>query len=185
VELATDLITRARAGDRSAQQSFVEAYQQRVYAVCAALAPGHAEDLAQEALLRALLSLGRFELNGPARLGTFVLRIARNLCIDQLRSTKRRGPHDADVDQLVGGGSADHHLAAARDAERVRIAVLALPPDQRAAVVLRMWGELDYAEIASIENVPIGTIRSRLSRARDELRRMLAATDVTEISHAG
>ena len=182
MELAAEDIRRARAGDRAAQQRFVEAYQARVFAVCAALAPGHAEDLAQEALLRALLSLRRFDVNGPARLGTFVLRIARNLCIDQLRSAKRRGPHDADVDQLAGSEPADHHLAAARDADRVRSAVLALPADQRAVVVLRMWGELDYAEIASIEGVPVGTIRSRLSRARDALRELLA---ITEVAHAG
>ena len=182
MELDADSVNRARAGDRAAQQQLVEVYQRRVYALCAALAGSDAEDVAQEALLHALAKLATFDPRGTARLGTFVLRIARNLCIDRARSAHvRLADRAADVDHVAGGGRADIALAHEQSAERVRCAVLALPDDQRAAVALRMWGELDYAEIAAIEHVPIGTIRSRLARAREALRAALAYEEHADV----
>lgn len=174
MEPSADLIDRARRGDRSAQQSLVEAYQARVFAVCTAMGGSDAEDLAQETLLRALTVLRTFDPRGPARLSTFVLRIARNLCIDRARSARARMTDDSDVDRLPGGVASHAQLISDGDAEHVRRAILALPADQRAAVVLRIWGELEYAEIAAIEGVPLGTIRSRLARARDALSDALA-----------
>src|SRR5262249_9008081 len=150
-----------------------EAYAARVYALCVALAGGDAEDVAQDALLHGLRRLHAFDPRGPATLATFLLRIARNLCIDRARSARVRLADDGDLDRIAGGTRADHALAGEQDAEAVRRAVLALPDDQRAVIALRVWGELDYAEIAAIEDVPIGTVRSRLARARDALRAAL------------
>jgi len=175
------VIDLARAGDRDAQQRLVETYHPRVYALCAALAGGDAEDVAQEAMLHALRRLRAFDPRGEAKLGTFLLRIARNLCTDRARSARVRLARDADLARVAGGAHADHALATEQDAEVVRRAVLALPEDQRAVVALRVWGELDYAEIAAIERVPVGTVRSRLARARDALR---AALD-QEVADAG
>jgi len=182
VELASEDLDRARRGDPAAQRRFVEIYQARVFAICAALGAGDAEDLAQETLLRALTRLRSFDAAGPARLGTFVLRIARHLCIDRARSMRVRMASDAVVEPATDD-AADRRLAASEDAERIRRAVLALPDDQRAAIVMVTWGELDYAEIAAIEDVPIGTVRSRIARARDALRTALA--DREETSRAG
>jgi RNA polymerase sigma-70 factor (ECF subfamily) len=172
-ELAPEQIARARAGDRAAQAAFVAMYQDRVHAVCMALAGPDAEDCAQEALIAALIGLRRFDDAGPARLGTYVLRIARNRCVDRSRSARVR-VRTVDTEPLAGGLSADVSLEAARDAEAVRAAVLALPEDQRAVIALHTWGELEYDEIASILGVPIGTVRSRLARGRDALRARLA-----------
>lgn len=175
MELDREDVVRARSGDRTAQAAFVAMYQDRVHAVCVALAGPDAEDCAQEALLAALVGLGRFDDDGAARLGTFVLRIARNRCIDRSRSARVRSRPDAiEVDRLAGGVTADVSLDAARHAEAVRLAVLALPDDQRTVVALRTWGELEYDEIASILDIPIGTVRSRLARARETLRARLA-----------
>ncbi|MEP6859947.1 MAG: sigma-70 family RNA polymerase sigma factor [Deltaproteobacteria bacterium] len=168
--------TRSSYSTCTAQGAFVEVYQQRVYAVCVALAGADAEDCAQDALLAALLGLGRFDPHGPARLGTFVLRIARNRCIDRARSAHVRASRDAsDPDRLVVVAGAVAQLVRADDHETVRAAVLELPDDQRTAIVLQLWGELEYGEIAEIVGVPIGTVRSRLARAKETLRARLAA----------
>ena len=183
MELDAAVLAKARAGDRVALTRFVEVYQARVYAVCLAFAGADAEDLAQETFVRALRRLRDFDPRGPARLSTFVLRIARNLCIDRARSARVRLPHDGDAERIADSTRLDHQLIDAQDAELLRRAVLALPDDQRAAVALSAWGELDYAEVAAIEGVPVGTIRSRLSRARDALHTALAAHD--EVANAG
>jgi RNA polymerase sigma-70 factor (ECF subfamily) len=184
VELTADEIERASDGDREAQHRLVATYQTRVFALCVALAGEDAEDVAQEALVHGLRRLRTFSPNGPATLATFLLRIARNLCTDRARSARLRLAGDADLDRIAGGARVDHALATARGAERVRGAVLALPEDQRSAIALRIWGELDYAEIAAIEGVPVGTIRSRLSRARDALRETLGS-QLEELADAG
>jgi RNA polymerase sigma-70 factor (ECF subfamily) len=184
VELTADEIFRARDGDREAQHRLVAAYQVRVFALCVALAGEDAEDIAQEALLHGLRRLRAFDPRGPATLATYLLRIARNLCIDRARSARLRLGGDADLDRVADGARIDDALATARGAERIRRAVLTLPEDQRSAIALRIWGELDYAEIAAIEGVPVGTIRSRLSRARDALRETLGS-HLEELADAG
>ena len=172
MELAPETIARARSGDRQAQAAFVAAYQDRVYAVCVALAGPDGEDCAHDALVAALTSLARFDPAGPARLGAFVLQIARNRCIDRARAARVRAwAPGVEVDELAARhDAADVALARSRDADAVRRAVLALPDDQRAVIALRTWGELEYEEIAAILGIAVGTVRSRLARAREALR---------------
>jgi RNA polymerase sigma-70 factor (ECF subfamily) len=170
VELTPEQLDRARRGDRAARTLLVETYQQRVFAVCRALAGSDATDCAQDTFVKVLRYLDRYDVNRPVAFGAYVLRIARNVCLDRARSARISKYADADIDAMPGGGLPDLALAAEQRAARVRDAVLALPTDQRAAVALRMWGELEYEQIAEIEGVAIGTIRSRLSRARDALR---------------
>jgi RNA polymerase sigma-70 factor (ECF subfamily) len=174
MELSHDQLIRARRGDRAAQGELIRVYQDRVYAVCRALVGGDAEDCAQDVFLKVLAALPRF-VPGPVPLGAFVLRVARNHCIDRLRT---RRVSAADPDGIEGGRRADEGLRAGE----VRAAVARLPEEQRAAVALRTWGELEYEEIAAIEGVPVGTIRSRLSRAREALRLMLG--EEQEVRHA-
>jgi RNA polymerase sigma-70 factor (ECF subfamily) len=181
MELARDLVARARSGDREAQAAFVAIYQDRVYAVCLALAGSDGEDCAQDTLVAALAGLRRFDPDAPGRLGTFVLQIARNRCVDRARSARVRTWSDVEVDELGGSGDvAADRLSRARDAEVVRRAVLELADDQRAVIALRTWGELEYDEIAAILGVPIGTVRSRLARAREALRARLGDLVSTE-----
>jgi RNA polymerase sigma factor (sigma-70 family) len=143
MELARDLVARARSGDREAQAAFVAIYQDRVYAVCLALAGSDGEDCAQDTLVAALVGLRRFDPDAPGRLGTFVLQIARNRCVDRARSARVRTWSDVEVDELGGSGDvAADRLSRARDAEVVRRAVLELADDQRAVIALRTWGEL-------------------------------------------
>ena len=182
MELARDLVARARSGDREAQAAFVAIYQDRVYAVCLALAGSDGEDCAQDALVAALAGLRRFDPDAPGRLGAFVLQIARNRCVDRARSARvRTWSGDVEVDELAhSSAAAADMLSHARDAEVVRRAVLELADDQRAVIALRTWGELEYDEIAAILGVPIGTVRSRLARAREGLRARLGDLVSTE-----
>jgi RNA polymerase sigma-70 factor (ECF subfamily) len=182
MELSTEEIEGARRGERAARARLIEVYQARVYAVCRALAGEDAYDCAQDTLVRVLTGLARFDTRDRRPLGAFILRIARNVCIDRARSTRVRARSEASVGPSVGGAVPDRQLMDAERAEQVRACVLALPADQRAAVGLRIWGELDYEQIAEIEDVPIGTIRSRLARARDALR---IALGERELSDAG
>jgi RNA polymerase sigma-70 factor (ECF subfamily) len=142
-----------------------------------------AEDLVQETLVRALPALRRFE--GRARLSTYLIRSLSNLWKNRLRS-RRRSPlvawgrvvddagDDAQPREFADRGpSALERLERGERAAGVRRAVLSLEPERRLTLLLREIEELSYEEIAEMTGVPVGTVRSRLARAREDLRRLL------------
>jgi RNA polymerase sigma-70 factor (ECF subfamily) len=171
-----DDLAALRSGDAAAFRRLVERHQQPVYALCVALAGADGEDLAQETFLRVLGALDGFDPAGPATLRSWILTIARRLCHDRARHVGRgveimpAQPADA-ADERAGPEEQAHAASLGR---RVRAAVAALPAEQRVVIALREWEGLDYEEIAAIEGVPVGTIRSRLARARAALREALA-----------
>jgi RNA polymerase sigma-70 factor (ECF subfamily) len=153
----------------------VERYQRPVFALLSRLMradPAACEDLAQETFLRFFRALPRFDAQGPARLSTWLLTIASRLAIDHLRRTPAPAlieSIDAHSDSLRSRGQpAPPGLASA-----LRRAVEALPPDFRAAFLLREAHGLSHQEIAQALEVDVGTARSRLSRARAALRTAL------------
>src|SRR5258708_2176682 len=132
-ELDRAMLSRCRRGDGAAFRALVELYQDRVYALCAALAGSDGEDLTPETFVRVHGALGGFDADGPARLGAWILTIARRLCTDRARYTKRRPTVALDVVPLGDGApGADAQLERARQARLLRQAVAALPDDQRA-----------------------------------------------------
>jgi RNA polymerase sigma-70 factor (ECF subfamily) len=161
----TELALRARAGDAGAQTALVLATQTEVWRFTAALVdPGAADDLTQETYLRAFRALGGFE--GRSSIRTWLLGIARRTCADHLRAVVRRRRLDVRlavqaVTDLPHPDPA-HRLSAADLLHR-------LPEERRTAFVLTQVLGLSYAEAAVVEEVPVGTIRSRVARARDEL----------------
>jgi RNA polymerase sigma-70 factor (ECF subfamily) len=175
MDLCPEQVLRARRGDRAALAALVRHYQHRVMAVCVALAGPDGEDCAQDALVKVLRAVHQFDPTRPPSLDAWVMAIARRVCIDRARAARVTRHADFDVDRLAAG-SDEPAPTRARNAA-VRHAVLALPDDQRAMVALRMWGELAYDEIAELERVPIGTVRSRLARAREALRNALSTRD--------
>jgi RNA polymerase sigma-70 factor (ECF subfamily) len=180
-ELDSATLSRCRRGDAAAFRALVETYQDRVYALCVALAGSDAEDLTQETFVRVHGALAGFDPEGPARLGAWILTIARRLCTDRARFWKRRPQVPLDVVPLGDGApAADAQLERAQTARALRRAIAALPEEQRAVVALQLWDGLEYEEIASIERVPVGTVRSRLARARDALKRALGVDDDDE-----
>jgi RNA polymerase sigma-70 factor (ECF subfamily) len=161
----TALAMAARAGDAAAQAAFVRATQTDVWRFTAALIdPGSADDLTQETYLRAFKALPGFE--GRSSVRTWLLGIARRTCADHLRSVIRRRRLD-----LRLAAQARTELPAPDPAHRLSAAGLldGLAEERRTAFVLTQVLGLSYAEAAAVEEVPVGTIRSRVARARDEL----------------
>ena len=118
--------------------------------------------------------LDRFD--GRAAFGTWSYRIATNACLDELRRRRRRPePVEPDFDRDTGWSDRGPDLdRSVTDRLVVDAALAQLPPDFRAAVVLRDLCRLDYAEIAEVLEIPPGTVRSRIARGRAVLARHLA-----------
>jgi RNA polymerase sigma-70 factor (ECF subfamily) len=176
-ELDEVTLRRAQRGDDTASRALIERYQAPVFALLhRMLGPGRAarvEDLAQETFLSVFQSLAKFSPLGEARLSTWILTIAARRAIDELR---RRAPAAAPLDEaaeVAGPGRADEALRRHRVAAAIQRAIADLPPEQRAAFLLREYHQLDYAEIARAVGVDLGTVKSRLSRARAALRAAL------------
>jgi RNA polymerase sigma-70 factor (ECF subfamily) len=171
-------LARAKRGDSRARRDLVERYQVPVFALLSRMLRTRdraaVEDLAQETFLRVFVALPRFEPKGPARLSTWVLKIASNLAIDELR---KRRPETVAVDasavQIPAEARADAQAERRLLAAVLERAVDELPPEFRAAFVLREVHQLEYAEIASTLELDLGTVKSRLSRARKRLRVLL------------
>lgn len=170
-----DPVTRAartaRQGDNEALGEFVRSTQAEVRRLCGHLVDEQsADDLTQEAYLRAIRALPAFRGESSAR--TWLLGIARRACMDELRTRTRRRRRDALLAQPIDGIEPD-------GAEQAGVvAVLAeLEPDRRAAFVLTQLLGCSYAETAVICGCPIGTIRSRVARARCDLIGLVTAAD--------
>ncbi len=134
-----------------------------------------AEDAVQEAYLKALRAFDRFR-GGDGR--AWLLAIVRNGCYSRLRQQRRVEPHDAFDESVHGaadtrGEEAERERAAA-DAAALAGAVGRLPEGMREMILLRDFEGLSYREIAEVAEVPVGTVMSRLARARERLQRVLA-----------
>ena len=165
VDELTQMALAAATGDRAAVAAFVRRTQPEVWRVCARLGDREAaDDLTQEVYLRALPALARFRADASAR--TWLLQIARHVCADHVRrSTRRR----ALLERLHRRDRPDE-VAADRTGEvDLDDTVATLEPDRRTAFVLTQVAGLSYAEAAAVCEVPIGTIRSRVARARADL----------------
>jgi RNA polymerase sigma-70 factor, ECF subfamily len=142
---------------------FVEASYPTVWRFCAALAgTAAADDLAQETFLRATRALPQFR--GQASQRTWILSIARRACMDELRSRYRRERRD----QLLEH-TGPLHVADASDEIATRQLLGQLEPDRRSAFALTQLFGLTYDEAATVCACPVGTIRSRVARAREDL----------------
>ena len=169
-----DCLARARRGDPRAFRV--------VYEHCAEVAHrfllrmigdgAAAEDALQETFIRVLGGLGRFDPSGPARLSTWVLTIARRVALSRgLAESRARRRERAAGESLPSSRGFDEEAAELRQA--LSDAVAALPGAQRAVFVLRETQALSYEEIAAIEETDVGTVKSRLHRARLALQERL------------
>ncbi len=176
-ELDEMTVARAQRGDERARRALVERYQRPVFALLSRMLHGRGgpvvEDMAQETFLRVFRALPGFDRGGPARLSTWILTIAGRLAIDELR--KRRPASDPldPAHEPASDAAADADAERQRLAELLRRAIDDLSPEFRAAFLLREYHELEYAEIADNLQIDLGTVKSRLSRARAALRRAL------------
>lgn len=172
VDAITAAALRARRGDSAAASEFVLATQADVWRLCAHLgSPAGAEDLTQDTYARAFAALHRFGGRSSAR--TWLLAIARNVCADAVRRAQRER-------RLIAAQPTDEPVrpgADLADSVAVRALVADLDPERREAFVLTQVIGLSYAEAADVCSCPVGTIRSRVARARAELVDGLQARD--------
>jgi RNA polymerase sigma-70 factor, ECF subfamily len=164
----TRLALAAGKGDQTALERFIRATQHDVWRFVAHLSDTHvADDLTQETSLRALGSLPRFQGRSSAR--TWLLTIARRVVVDHIRTLRAR-PRRADVsDWRVAAERTQPTTPGIDEAVALDHLLNALDPDRREAFLLTQTFGLPYADAAAICRCPVGTIRSRVARARDDL----------------
>lgn len=179
-----ELVARAQAGDRRAFDLLVLKYQQKVAGLIGRYLrdPNEVQDVAQEAFIKAYRALGGFR--GESAFYTWLYRIAINAAKNHLASRGRRPPRDdlemEVAEQLESGGrlremgTPENHLLSEEIAQTVQKALDELPEDLRTAIVLRELEGLSYEEIAEAMDCPIGTVRSRIFRARDAIDKRLS-----------
>lgn len=170
-ELDDASVLAAQQGDRVAIVALVRCYQGRVHDLAYRVAGDpNAEDVTQDAFVRVMRSLGRFDPDGAARLSTWILGIAARAAIDHLRRQHTRASYLAALPDPPAPTTPESQVARAELGAQVAAAVERLSPEIRATFVLRAYHELTMPEIADALDVEIGTVKSRLSRARETLR---------------
>jgi len=178
-ELDAITLGRARSGDAAALSALMRTYGGSVHALSCRMLAGcpHAvvEDLCQEALVKVIQGIHRFDPGGPARLSTWVLTVATRTLIDHLRRERRHPESELPQEEPSSRHASPEQVATGRElARQVERAMAALPDEQRAVLVLRAYHDLDYEEIATMLGLELGTVKSRLGRARLALRQVLA-----------
>jgi len=165
------LIRRAQAGDQQAFGILLRGYQRRVYALGFRFFRNSddAEDLVQETFVRAWRSLERFDAARP--FAPWLLRIASNRALTEIATRKRRGGEELDDNLPWAGPGADDDVERREMQQQVGRAVGELPEDQRMILLLRATEGLSYRQIAEAMDIPVGTVMSRLARAREAMRK--------------
>jgi len=177
------LLEQCRQGHLEAFGELVERYRVRIYNLAYRMLHSReeAEDVTQETFLNVYRSLGNFR---GERLAPWIYKIASNLCLDHLRrrrpsvSLDERSGEDDDTAREIADRTCvpeDEALAAALG-EDIQRAIDSLPPKYRSVVVLRHIEDLPYEDIAEVLGVPLGTVKTRLFRAREMLRVRLDGT---------
>ena len=178
------LVVRARAGDHEAFGEIVRAYQKKVYGVALRMTRRHevADDIAQETFIRAYRNLARFELGRP--LAPWLKRIATNLAINHLKGVANREQSLYTEDQPAGprknpssSSAGSDPLSTLESSERMaalEVAMKRLSPEDRAVLILKVEEGMRYQDIAEVLEISQGTVMSRLFRARQKLKELLA-----------
>jgi RNA polymerase sigma-70 factor, ECF subfamily len=183
----TQLVRRCLDGDSSAWAEMVRTHHKRVYGICYRFTgnPTDAEDLTQDVFLKIYSNLASFD-GARGSLPVWITTMTRNLLVDNFRRTRnQRATNSLDegwettdelrpIDRLTASGPSPHDAAVRKELEGiVQKALAQVSVELREAVILRDLQDLDYKEIAQVLNIPEGTVKSRISRGRAELARLL------------
>ncbi|HWW87128.1 MAG TPA: sigma-70 family RNA polymerase sigma factor [Vicinamibacterales bacterium] len=172
-----ELIARCRSGDESAFQELVDRYKDFVFALIARTIPdrARAEDLAQEVFLRVHRGLPYFR--GEARLTTWLYRIVSNVCVQEhTRAARHPSPPAPSVDGGPGHAApsaVDRRFDDLELRDRLEKAIAKLPPNYRLLIAAHYLEGVHYETLAEALQVPLGTVKTQLYRAKQQLRRLL------------
>ena len=177
-----ELILRCQQGDEAAFEALIHLHEKKVYALCRRMCRDEDDALeaAQDTFLAVWRGIGSFRAD--AQFSTWLYRLACNACLDLLRREKK---HTGDVPLDDGENPVDppdpapqpeEAVERAETARMVREGLYALPDNYREVLILRELEQRSYAEIAEIAQLDVGTVKSRISRARQALRNYLAAS---------
>ena len=171
----SDLEERLRRGDPRAFEDLVIAYQHRVFGVALRMLRNRseAEEIAQEVFLRVHRAVEDFR--GEAKLSTWLYAITSRLCLNRLASGERRMAREGEesLERLRGEADPAAHVERVELEAALQRAITELPEERRIVVVLRDFEGLSYEEIAAALDLELGTVRSRLHRARMDLKEKL------------
>ncbi|KYC88485.1 RNA polymerase sigma factor SigW [Heyndrickxia sporothermodurans] len=176
-------IKQVLKGDQNAYGEIVEIYKDKVLQICYRMLGNlhEAEDIAQEAFIRAFINIHSFKQE--RKFSTWLYRIATNLCIDRLRKKKPDFYLDAEVagtdgltmySQIAATGKApDVEVMDYELQETIQFAIQSLPEKYRSVIVLKYLEDLSLNEISQILELPLGTVKTRIHRGREALRKQL------------
>jgi len=183
----SQVVRRCMDGDSGAWAELVRTHHRRVYGLCYRFTgnAADAEDLTQDVFLKIYSNLSSFDTTRGS-LQVWITTMTRNLLVDNFRRTRNQratgsldeGWDEADelrpVDRLLSGGPSPHESAAQKElAKMVQQALSRVSVELREAVILRDLQDMDYKDIAQVLGIPEGTVKSRISRGRAELARLL------------
>ncbi|MER2028870.1 MAG: RNA polymerase sigma factor SigW [Solibacillus sp.] len=181
--LVNKRIKQVLKGDQNAYADIVNLYQHKLYQVCYRMLGNkqEAEDIAQEAFIRAYINLHSYDQN--RKFSTWLYRIGTNLCIDRIRKKKPDYYLDAEV---AGTEGLDMYSQIASEEQlpeeaveqmelqdRIQYEISRLPDKYRSVIVLKYIEELSLQEISEILDMPLGTVKTRIHRGREALRKQL------------
>jgi len=168
----SELIYRINNGDEKAFNELIERYQNRVYNTAYRIMGNHEDalDLAQESFIRIYKNLKNFK--GRSSFSTWLFRITTNLCLDELRKRKRKPElQEENFQNIYKEEDNPERISLSRELNQlIQEKIDLLAPEQKIVFTLREFQGLSYQEIADITGISIGTVKSRLSRARQNLR---------------
>lgn len=178
------LIKRAQNGDSKAFEILIEAHFKNIYNIAYRIAgnPDDALDMTQEVMIKLFRNINSF--GGNSKFSTWVYRVATNTCLDELKKLRRHSTYSINSEINTGDGkflyevedtspTPDLEVERGELADMVAKAITALNPEHRAIITLRDIQEFSYEEIANILNLSEGTVKSRISRARMQLKKIL------------
>jgi RNA polymerase sigma-70 factor (ECF subfamily) len=179
----TRLAKLARNGDRAAFEELVQLYKDKIYHLAYRMLGNkqEAEDAVQETFLRVYLNLAKYD--ETQKFSTWIFRIGTNLCIDRLRKKKPNYSLDAELPDGEGGDwhsmlpsedpSPEDQIVLSETQQQIRQAIEMMPDKYKSVVVLRYLQDLSLQEIGDVLDMPVTTVKTRVHRGREFLRKQL------------
>lgn len=180
-----ELINRCKTGDTGAFEELISSYEKRIFNIAYNMLGNREDafDAAQDACIKIYKSIYGFKENSA--LSTWIYRIVSNVCIDFLRKRNKVLPlyiskdeKELEIPLVDKEKTPDEILESKEESTLIRVCIKSLPPDSKIIIILRDIYGYSYDEISSILNISMGTVKSRLSRARNLLKDKIRAMEL-------